>query len=182
MLARIKCGWRVTTIVKHLTVVAFLIGFALPGAIAESLVEPDRKIIGIAGDAGFLMNVQEMETASRLNSNITIMVWEDNAYGLIAWRHWAQFGKHTDLSFQNPDWKLLAKSFRWHYKFVNESVSLSAALESAAAHRGLSLVVVPIDYRENKTLTRRLGEITCTIWSNWGKIMDKSQEPAQAVI
>jgi acetolactate synthase-1/2/3 large subunit len=138
-------------------------GFALPGAIGASLVDPDRKIIGIAGDAGFLMNVQEMETASRLNSNITMMVWEDKAYGLIAWKQWAQFGKHTDLSFQNPDWELLAKSFRWDYQFVADSKDLAAALVSAADHRGPSLIVVPIDYEENQKLTRHLGELTCTI-------------------
>lgn len=138
-------------------------GFALPGAIAASLVDPKRKILGIAGDAGFLMNVQEMETAFRLNSNITMMVWEDNAYGLIAWKQWAHFGKHTDLSFTNPDWELLAKSFRWDYTFVDDSENLLSALEQAADHNGPSLIVVPIDYSENQKLTERLGELTCTI-------------------
>ena len=138
-------------------------GFALPGAIAASIVDPQRKIIGIAGDAGFLMNVQEMETAARLNSNITMMVWEDNMYGLIAWKQWAHFGKHTELSFTNPDWELLAKSFRWDYEFVGESDQLLAALERAADHQGPSLIVVPIDYSENQKLTHRLGELTCTI-------------------
>ena len=61
-------------------------GFALPGAIAASLVYPDRRILAIAGDAGFLMNVQEMETARRIGSNIVVMVWEDHEYGLIAWK------------------------------------------------------------------------------------------------
>jgi acetolactate synthase-1/2/3 large subunit len=138
-------------------------GFALPGAIAASLVDPDRKILGIAGDAGFLMNVQEMETAFRLNSNITMMVWEDNAYGLIAWKQWTHFGKHTDLSFTNPDWEMLAKSFRWDYTFVDDSEKLLSAIEQAADHRGPSLVVIPIDYNENKKLTQRLGELTCTL-------------------
>ena len=139
------------------------IGFALPGAIAASIVDPQRKILGIAGDAGFLMNVQEMETAARLNSNITMMVWEDNMYGLIAWKQWAHFGKHTDLSFTNPDWELLAKSFRWDFQFVGESEQLLESLNNAAAHHGPSLIVIPIDYRENQKLTHRLGEMTCTI-------------------
>ena len=68
-------------------------GFALPGAIAANLVFPERRILAIAGDAGFLMNVQEMETARRLNSNITVMVWEDNEYGLIAWKQESHFGR-----------------------------------------------------------------------------------------
>jgi len=138
-------------------------GFALPGAIAASIVDPQRKILGIAGDAGFLMNVQEMETAARLNSNITMMVWEDHMYGLIAWKQSAHFGKHTELSFTNPDWGLLAKSFRWDYQFVGESDQLLAALNKAASHHGPSLIVVPIDYSENAKLTQQLGELTCTI-------------------
>ncbi len=138
-------------------------GFALPGAIAASMVDPDRKIMGIAGDAGFLMNVQEMETAARLNSNITMMVWEDKAYGLIAWKQWAEFGKHTDLAFTNPKWEMLADAFSWHYQGVNNSVDLHAAMETAAEHKGPSLIVVPIDYDENKKLTERLGELTCSI-------------------
>jgi acetolactate synthase-1/2/3 large subunit len=138
-------------------------GFALPGAIAAALVEPDRKIMGIAGDAGFLMNVQEMETARRLDSNLTMMVWEDREYGLIAWKQWAHFGRHTDLSFGNPDWSLLAQAFDWHYQFVDDSSQLQAAVEQAADHRGPSLIVVPIDYGENQKLTRRMGEMTCPI-------------------
>ena len=134
-------------------------GFALPGAIAASLVEPERKIIGIAGDAGFLMNVQEMETATRLNSNITMMIWEDNAYGLIAWKQWAQFGRHTDLSFNNPDWSLLAASCSWDYQYVEDSQLLLDALVAASEHKGPSLIVIPIDYNENQLLTHRLGEM-----------------------
>jgi len=135
-------------------------GFALPGAIAANLVYPDRRVLGIAGDAGFLMNVQEMETAKRLNSNIVIMVWEDNEYGLIAWKQQAEFGKHTDLAFNNPDWEMLAKSFGWNGYFVNDSKDLQSTLETAFNDGAPSLVVVPIDYRENMLLTKRLGELT----------------------
>ena len=138
-------------------------GFALPGAIAASLVNPKRKIIGIAGDAGFLMNVQEMETATRLNSNITMMVWEDNAYGLIAWKQWAHFGKHTELSFGNPKWDLLAEAFSWHYQTTNDSTELSTIIQTAADYQGPSLIVIPIDYSENKKLTEQLGKLTCSI-------------------
>ena len=94
-------------------------GFALPGAIAADIVHPDRRILGIAGDAGFLMNVQEMETARRINSNIVMLVWEDNEYGLIAWKQESHFGHHTDLAFGNPDWIKLADSFGWIGHFVS---------------------------------------------------------------
>ena len=135
-------------------------GFALPGAIAANLVYPDRRVLGIAGDAGFLMNVQEMETAQRLNSNIVMMVWEDNAYGLIAWKQEHEFGKHTDLAFNNPDWEQLAKSFGWNGYYVENSKDLAGTLEHAFNDGAPSLVVVPIDYRENMLLTKRLGELT----------------------
>jgi len=138
-------------------------GFALPGAIAATLVHPDRRILAISGDAGFMMNVQEMETAKRLNSNIVCMVWEDNAYGLIAWKQHTQFGRHTDLSFGNPDWMLLASAFGWHGHWVENSRDLAAILEAAFNEDGPSLVVVPIDYRENNKLTEKLGQIACPI-------------------
>ncbi len=138
-------------------------GFALPGAIAASLVHPNRNILAICGDAGFLMNVQEMETAKRLNVNMVVMVWEDNMYGLIAWKQTNEFGKHTDLSFNNPDWMQLASAFNWHGHHVTKSKDLTATLETAFSERGPSLIVVPIDYRENMILTERLGEIACPI-------------------
>ena len=138
-------------------------GFALPGAIAAHLVHPERRILSISGDAGFLMNVQEMETARRLNSRFVAMVWEDHSYGLIAWKQNTQFGRHTDLSFGNPDWLQLAGSFGWHGHRVENSVDLEDTLERAFREQGPSLVVIPIDYRENQILTERLGEITCPI-------------------
>jgi len=138
-------------------------GFALPGAIGASLVYPDRQILAVCGDAGFMMNVQEMETAKRLNSNIVVMVWEDHAYGLIAWKQQNQFGRHTDLGFGNPDWMLLAGAFGWHGHRVERSVDLQATLKTAFAEEGPSLIVIPIDYRENMKLTGRLGNIVCAI-------------------
>ncbi|MDE0310107.1 MAG: acetolactate synthase large subunit [Acidiferrobacterales bacterium] len=138
-------------------------GFALPGAIAADLVYPQRRVLAISGDAGFMMNVQEMETATRLNSNITVMVWEDNAYGLIAWKQDNQFGRHIDLSFGNPDWLKLAESFGWHGHRVDSSAALASVIEAALDESGPSLIVVPIDYDENPRLTRRLGEIVCPI-------------------
>jgi len=138
-------------------------GFALPGAIAADIVHPDRRILSICGDAGFLMNVQEMETAKRIGSNIVVMVWEDNEYGLIAWKQETHFGHHTDLAFGNPDWELLAKAFGWHGHLVKNSADLKGELEAAFNEQGPSLVVIPIDYRENQLLTKELGEIQCAI-------------------
>lgn len=138
-------------------------GFALPGSIAASLVYPEKKILAICGDAGFMMNVQEMETAKRLNSNTVVMVWEDHAYGLIAWKQQNQFGHHTDLHFGNPNWMLLAESFGWSGHQVNKSVDLQDTLNTAFAEAGPSLIIIPIDYRENMKLTERMGNIVCSI-------------------
>ncbi len=138
-------------------------GFALPGAISASIVHPDRRILSICGDAGFLMNVQEMETAVRLESNIVVMVWADNEYGLIAWKQESHFGRHTDLAFGNPDWKVLAKAFGWHGHYVSNSKDLESTLENAFEEQGPSLVVIPIDYRENPLLTKKLGELAWTL-------------------
>jgi len=134
-------------------------GFCLPGAVAASFVHPDRRILGIAGDAGFLMNSQEMETARRYDRNFTIMIWEDFEYGLIAWKQWDTFGRHTDLKFGNPDWVQLAQAFGWNGYRCDNSKDLRATLEESFEANGPSLVVVPIDYQENRKLTERLGEI-----------------------
>ncbi len=138
-------------------------GMPLPGAIAAHMVHPDRKIFGIAGDGDFLMNVQEMETARRMNSDITMMVWEDGGYGLISWKQDNEFHRHTNLSFGNPDWVKLAESFGWQAQCVANSRDLRGAIDEALAHKGPSLVVIPIDYRENALLTERLGKIDVNI-------------------
>ena len=138
-------------------------GFALPGAIAAHMVMPERRVLAICGDAGFLMNVQEMETARRCNSNITVMIWEDHAYGLIAWKQENHFGRHTDLAFGNPDFVMLAESFGWNGYRCENSSELRATLEASFEAEGPSLVVIPIDYSENRKLTTRLGNISLPI-------------------
>ncbi len=138
-------------------------GFALPGAIAAALIHPDRNILAICGDGGFLMNMQEMETARRLNLNLTVMVWEDGGYGLIGWKQTNEFGRHTDLAFGNPDWVKMAESFGWHGHMVRQSKDIQATLTQSFAEEGPSLIVIPIDYRENTLLTKRLGEMSCPI-------------------
>ncbi len=138
-------------------------GFALPGAIGASLVHPDRNVVAICGDGGFMMNVQEMETAKRLNSNILVIVWEDSGYGLIEWKQETEFGRHTPLSFGNPDWLQLAQAFGWKGYFEKDSANFANTLEKALNEEGPRLVVIPIDYEENPKLTAKLGKIVCPI-------------------
>jgi acetolactate synthase-1/2/3 large subunit len=138
-------------------------GMPLPGAIAADMVHPDRNIFAVVGDGDFLMNVQEMETARRLNANINVMVWVDGGYGLIAWKQDNEFHRHTDLSFGNPDWMQLAEAFGWQGQVIDASANLRPAIDQALGHDGPSLIVIPIDYRENVLLTERLGRIVCPI-------------------
>jgi len=139
-------------------------GFALPGAIGAKLAQPGRKVLAVCGDAGFLMNVQDLETAVRLRLNVVYMVWVDGEYGLIKWKQQNQFdGRHSRLDFGNPDWELLAESFGMWGKTVADPAELLPALEEAFRQEGPALIAVPVDYSENRKLTRRLGEIECSI-------------------
>jgi acetolactate synthase-1/2/3 large subunit len=134
-------------------------GFALPGSISAALVHPDREILAICGDGGVMMNVQEMETAKRLGVKLTVLVWEDGGYGLISWKQEAEFDRHTQLSFGNPDWLQLAAAFGWNGHHVSRAEDFAGVLRTALDEDGPSLVVAPVDYRENMLLTERLGEI-----------------------
>ena len=134
-------------------------GYALPAVIAASLINNDHKIFSICGDAGFLMNLQEMETAKRLNSNFVVIIWEDKSYGLIKWKQQAQFGRSTELDFDNPDWEKLAKSFDWNYLYEDDSSNIFNKLEETNSFKGPTLFVIPIDYSENEKLTELLGTL-----------------------
>ena len=139
-------------------------GFALPGAIGAKLASPERKVLAICGDAGFMMNVQDLETAVRLKLNTVFMVWEDGEYGLIKWKQQNAFdGRHCDLAFGNPDWETLARAFGMWGRTVKNADDLLPALEEAFSQDGPALIGVPVDYRENLKLTRRLGKINCSI-------------------
>ena len=139
-------------------------GFALPGAMGAKVALPDRKVLAICGDAGFLMNVQDLETMVRRKLNAVIMVWIDGEYGLIKWKQQNHFdGKHSELSFGNPDFELLAQSFGMWGKTLTAADQLAGALTEAFAQDGPALLAVPIDYAENMKLTKRLGDLQFTI-------------------
>ena len=86
-------------------------GIAIPGAIAAALVHPDRKVVALCGDGGFLMNSQELETATRVGANITVVIWRDDGYGLIDWKQRNEFGRPFGVEFGNPDFVAYARSF-----------------------------------------------------------------------
>ncbi|MEO7117699.1 MAG: acetolactate synthase large subunit [Candidatus Limnocylindrales bacterium] len=137
-------------------------GISLPGAIAAKLVYPDRKVVALTGDGAFLMNSQELETAVRIGTNITVVVWRDNGYGLIDWKQRNEFGRPFGVEFGNPDLIRYAESFGIAAFRPESSADLLPTLRRALAVDGPSLVDVPIDYAENLRLTERLGRLAGT--------------------
>ena len=139
-------------------------GFAFPGSIGAKIALPDRKVLSISGDAGFMMNFQDIETAVRRKLNVVAMVWMDGEYGLIKWKQQNSFdGNHSELAFNNPDFELLAKSFNMWGRTLTAADELPAALEEAFSQEGPAIIAVPVDYSENLKLTKRLGEINWTL-------------------
>jgi acetolactate synthase-1/2/3 large subunit len=138
-------------------------GIALPGAIAAKLVYPDRRVLAICGDGGFLMNAQEMETACRLNVPFVALIFRDDGYGLIEWKQIKKFGRKTGVDFGNPDFVKFAESFGAKGYRVEKASQLIPTLEQAFKQSKPSVIDLPVDYRENLKLTERLGQIICPI-------------------
>ncbi|MBX3029594.1 MAG: acetolactate synthase large subunit [Chloroflexi bacterium] len=135
-------------------------GIAVPGAIAAALVHPDRRVVALTGDGAFLMNSQELETAKRLGTRFTVVVWRDDGYGLIDWKQRNEFGRPFGVEFGNPDLLAYAASFGIPAFRPTDADDLYPTLQRALAVEGPSLVDVPIDYAENLRLTQRLGTLT----------------------
>ena len=135
-------------------------GISLPGAIAAKLVHPDRKVIALCGDGGFLMNSQELETAKRIGTNIVVVVWRDDGYGLIDWKQRNEFGRPFGVEFGNPDLVAYAQSFGIAGFRPTSADDLYPTLKRALDVDGPALVEVPIDYRENLRLTEHLGALS----------------------
>jgi acetolactate synthase-1/2/3 large subunit len=137
-------------------------GFAVPGAIAAKLVHPNRRVVAVSGDGGFLMNAQELETATRLGTAFVNVVWEDGGFGSIVSKQERRFGEHFGTDFENPDFVRLAESFgmaAWRCESVVEYADrLGRALELDVP----SLITIPIDYSLDISITAELGAETTT--------------------
>src|ERR1700742_306858 len=124
-------------------------GAGLPSAVSAALIHPDKKVLAVCGDGGFMMNSQEMETAVRLGVNIVVLILEDHAYGMIRWKqqadHFADFG----LKFGNPDFVAYAQAYGAKGTRVKSAADLLPTLKAALDDKGVHLVVVPVDYSEN---------------------------------
>ena len=138
-------------------------GIAVPGAIAAKLAYPDRAVVAVTGDAGFMMNSQEIETALRINVPIVILIWNDCGYGLIEWKQMNVFRRAAHVRFNNPDFVKYAESFGAKGYRVRHASELTPILKQALADNTVSIIDCPVDYRENLKLTEKLGEMVCPI-------------------
>ena len=133
--------------------------FSLPGAIAAKLVHPERKVLAAMGDGAFLMSVGEIETAIREGVYLTILVWVDGGYGLIAWTQDIHFGRRAGVSFTNPDFVKLAESFGARGYEIASASELLPTLRKALDDDAVSVIACPVDYAENARLVERLGAL-----------------------
>jgi acetolactate synthase-1/2/3 large subunit len=131
-------------------------GIAVPGAVAAKLLYPDRRVVAVTGDGGFLMNSQELETAVRLRVPLVILVWRDDGYGVIRWKQMVRFGRASSVDFGNPDLVRYAESFGAAGYRVAAPSDLPTMLAEALTLDRPAVIDCPVDYGENLRLTERL--------------------------
>jgi len=125
-------------------------GAGLPSAIMAALLYPERKVVAVCGDGGFMMNSQELETAIRLGVNLTVLIVEDGAYGMIRWKQEVDGFPDFGMSFNNPDFTAYAAAYGARGKRIENTESLLPALKEALSSGGVNVITVPIDYSENQ--------------------------------
>ncbi len=134
-------------------------GIGVPGCIAAKLAYPDRKVVTVTGDAGFLMNSQEIETALRMKTAFVVLIWNDSEYGLITWHQLRHFGRPSHIEFKNPDFVKYAESFGARGYRVEKTEDLLPTLKKALAQDTVTIIDCPVDYSENMKLTERLKNL-----------------------
>jgi acetolactate synthase-1/2/3 large subunit len=135
-------------------------GIALPTAIAAKLVHPDRNVVTVNGDGGFLMNCQELETAVRLKTPIVNVIWENSQFGSIVWKQDKKFGRHFGTDFTNPDFVKLADAFGMPAWRCERTEDFGHHLRHALTLDLPSLIVLPIDYSIDVAISEELGTET----------------------
>lgn len=140
--------------------------WTLPGAVGASFIKDNsgkintKPVLAVVGDGSFMMNVQEIETAVRVGSRMVVLVWEDNAYGLIKWKMDLHAGEHEYVDFTNPNVPKLAESFGARGHVVQKPEDLYNMLKEALEQEsGVDVIACPVDYSENMKLIEKLGDI-----------------------
>lgn len=134
-------------------------GISVPGAIGARLVYPDKKILAICGDGGFMMNCQEFETALRAKTPFVTLIFNDSSYGLIKWKQMDQYHKNCYVDFTNPDFVKFAESMGAIGYRIEKAEDLVPTLEQAFQQKVPVIIDCPVDYSENTKLTAHLEEL-----------------------
>jgi acetolactate synthase I/II/III large subunit len=121
-------------------------GIAVPGALAAKFAYPNRKVVAVTGDAGFMMNSQEIETALRIGTPMVVLIWNDSEYGLITWHQLRRFGRPSHIEFNNPDFVKYAESFGAKGYRIGRAGDLVPILKQALADDTVAIIDCPVDY------------------------------------
>src|SRR3954453_839170 len=139
-------------------------GAGLPSAMASAMVYPDRKVMAICGDGGFMMNSQEMETAVRLKLNVTVLILRDDAYGMIRWKQANMGFQDFGLTYGNPDFVKYAESYGANGYRVENAEGLPDLLSRCLHAPGVNLIECPVDYSENeRILNNEIKELSAKL-------------------
>jgi acetolactate synthase-1/2/3 large subunit len=133
--------------------------WTVPGAVGAKIARPDCRVLVATGDGAFLMNSQEIETALRLHLAFVILIWVDDAYGLISWKMDLEIGRNMDTSFANPDFVAYAESFGATGYRISAADELLPVLRTALATDTVSVIACPVDYSANLELIESLGDL-----------------------
>ncbi len=136
-------------------------GIAIPGALAAKLVHLERNIVAVTGDGGFMMNMQELETALRVGTPFVTLVFNDGGYGLIEWKQQIHYGHSAYTRFHNPDFVQLAASMGLKGYRITEAADLLPTLKLALEQTVPTVIDCPVDYRENMRFTERASGLPC---------------------
>jgi acetolactate synthase I/II/III large subunit len=131
-------------------------GAGLPSAMCAALLYPERKVVAVCGDGGFLMNSQELETARRIGLNLVVVIVRDDGYGMIQWKQDAMKLERFGLDLKNPDFVKYAEAYGATGVRIHQADELLPALRRALDADGIHILDVPIDYSENHVFTREI--------------------------
>lgn len=151
--ARGYCAYRPNTVLLDNALATM--GAGLPSAMMSSMLYPDRKVMAICGDGGFMMNSQEMETAVRLKLNLTVLILRDDAYGMIRWKQANMGFVDFGLTYGNPDFVKYAESYGAHGHRVESAAHLAELLAHCRDTPGVHLIDCPVDYTENDQILNK---------------------------
>jgi acetolactate synthase-1/2/3 large subunit len=138
-------------------------GIAIPGAMAAKIAHPEKPVVAVTGDGGFLMNGVELATAKRLGLAFVIVIFHDSKYGLIEWKQLNKFERTHAIEFTTPDFLQFAQSFGVQARKITHSDELLRALQEALASNEIVLLDVDVDYSENIKLSQQLGDYICNL-------------------